>query len=71
MSRKRLLSFVALILAILVSTIALDNLLPVIGLAPAVSLPDLAQTYVTTFVGLFIEAGQRACNGNQRSAKIV
>ena len=56
MSRKRLLSFVGLILAILVGTIALDNLLPVIGLAPAVNLPDLAQTYVTTFVGLFIEA---------------
>ncbi len=56
MSRKRLLSFVGLILAVLIGTIALDNLLPVIGLAPAVSLPDLAQTYVTTFVGLFIEA---------------
>ena len=56
MTRKRLISFVALVLAILLGTFALDNLLPVLGVTPAVYLPDLAQTYVTTFVGLFIEA---------------
>lgn len=56
MTRKRLISFVLLVLVILLGTFALDNLLPVLGVAPAVYLPDLAQTYVTTFVGLFIEA---------------
>jgi uncharacterized membrane protein YraQ (UPF0718 family) len=56
MTRRRLISFVALVLVILLGTFAFDNLLPVLGVAPAVYLPDLAQTYVTTFVGLFIEA---------------
>ena len=56
MTRKRLISFVLLVLAILLGTFVLDNLLPVLGVTPAIYLPDLAQTYVTTFVGLFIEA---------------
>ena len=56
MSRKKLLSFVILILVILLGTFALDNLLPVLGAGTPLSLPDLAQTYVTTFLGIFIEA---------------
>ncbi|HEY3291412.1 MAG TPA: permease, partial [Anaerolineae bacterium] len=56
MTRKRLLSFVVLVLVILLGTFLFDSLLPVLGIKPAVYLPDLAQTYVTTFVGLFIEA---------------
>ena len=56
MTRRKLLSFVILILVILLGTFALDNLLPVLGFTPLLSLPDLAQTYVTTFIGLFIEA---------------
>ena len=56
MTRKRLLSFTLLILLILLGTFLLDNLLPVLGIAPALNLPDLAQTYVTTFLGIFIEA---------------
>ncbi len=56
MTRKRLLSFVLLVLVILLGTFLLDNLLPVLGMTPAINLPDMAQNYVTTFVGLFIEA---------------
>src|SRR5512141_989030 len=56
MSRKKLLSFVILILVVLLGTFALDNLLPVLSGAPALSLPDLAKTYVTTFLSIFIEA---------------
>ena len=56
MTRKRLVSFSLLILLILLGTFLLDNLLPVLGIAPALNLPDLAQTYVTTFLGIFIEA---------------
>lgn len=56
MTRKKLLSFVLLVLLILLGTFLLDNVLPVLGVAPALDLPDLAQTFVTTFLGIFIEA---------------
>jgi uncharacterized membrane protein YraQ (UPF0718 family) len=71
MSRKKLLSFVILILAILLGTFALDNLLPVLGGAPALSLPDLAQTYVTTFLGIFIEAAPFLLLGSIASGVIA
>lgn len=53
--RNRLLTFVLIVLAILLGTIALDALLPALRL-PAVQLPDLLQNYVTVFLGIFIEA---------------
>jgi uncharacterized membrane protein YraQ (UPF0718 family) len=71
MSRKKLLSFVTLILLILLGTFALDNLLPVLGGAPALSLPDLAQTYVTTFLGIFIEAAPFLLLGSIASGVIA
>jgi uncharacterized membrane protein YraQ (UPF0718 family) len=55
MSRQRLLTFVLIVLAILLGTLALDALLPVLRI-PAVPLPDLLQNYVTVFLGIFIEA---------------
>jgi len=54
MSRSRLLTFTLIVLGIVLGTIALDALLPVAQL-PAIPLPDLAQNYVTVFLGLFIE----------------
>ena len=51
-----MITFTLVVLAIVVGTIALDNLLPLLGGAPAVSLPDLLQNYVTVFLGIFIEA---------------
>lgn len=71
MSRKKLLSFVSLILVILLGTFALDNLLPVLSGAPALSLPDLAQTYVTTFLGIFIEAAPFLLLGSIASGVIA
>ena len=71
MSRKKLLSFVILILVILLGTFALDNLLPVLSGAPALSLPDLAQTYVTTFLGIFIEAAPFLLLGSIASGVIA
>ncbi|HEY3342566.1 MAG TPA: permease [Anaerolineae bacterium] len=71
MSRKKLLSFVILILLILLGTFALDNILPVLSGAPALSLPDLAQTYVTTFLGIFIEAAPFLLLGSLASGAIA
>jgi uncharacterized membrane protein YraQ (UPF0718 family) len=73
MSRQRLLSFVILILAILLGTFALDNLLPLLAPAgaPALSLPDLLQTYVTTFLGIFIEAAPFLLLGSLASGLIA
>ncbi len=55
MSRKKLLSSVMLILTILLGTLALDNLIPLLSGVPMPTLPDLAQTCVTTFLALFIQ----------------
>ena len=59
-TRNRLISLTVVVLVIVVGTIALDSLLPVLGAAPgqapALSLPDLLQNYVTVFLGIFIEA---------------
>lgn len=71
MSRRKLLSFVVLILLILLGTFALDSLLPLLGVAPAVNLPDVAQTYVTTFLGIFIEAAPFLLLGSLASGLIA
>jgi uncharacterized membrane protein YraQ (UPF0718 family) len=71
MSRRKLLTFVILILVVLLGTFALDNLLPVLAGAPALSLPDLAQTYVTTFLGIFIEAAPFLLLGSIASGLIA
>ncbi len=44
------------LLVIVLGAIVLDNLLPALSLMPALALPDLAQNYVTVFLGIFIEA---------------
>ncbi len=53
MRRNRLLTFVLVVLAIVLGTLALDALLPVVKL-PSLALPDLLQNYVTVFLGIFI-----------------
>ncbi len=56
MSRNRLLTLCGLGLAIILGTLILDNVAPLAGLIPALALPDLAQNFVTIFLGIFIEA---------------
>ena len=55
-TRNRLFALTVILLVILLGAIALDNLLPALSLTPALALPDLAQNYVTVFLGIFIEA---------------
>lgn len=55
-TQNRLLALTVTLLVILLGAIALDNLLPALSLMPALALPDLAQNYVTVFLGIFIEA---------------
>src|SRR6266542_497507 len=56
MTRQRSLSFVYVLLVILFVTFGLAIVLPALGIVPPLSLPDLLQTYVTRFLGIFIEA---------------
>jgi uncharacterized membrane protein YraQ (UPF0718 family) len=56
MTRQRALPFTLIIVAIVLLSALLIVVLPLLGLAPALNLPDLLQTYVTRFLGIFIEA---------------
>jgi uncharacterized membrane protein YraQ (UPF0718 family) len=56
MTRQRPLSFIFIIAVILLVSVALIVVPPLFGLTPALNLPDLLQTYVTRFLGIFIEA---------------
>jgi uncharacterized membrane protein YraQ (UPF0718 family) len=56
MTRQRSLSFVFIIGVILLVSVALMIAPPLLGLTPTLNLPDLLQTYVTRFLGIFIEA---------------
>ena len=56
MTRSRLLIVSGLILALVLGTVVLDNFVPLGAYLPAVALPDLAQNFVTVFLGIFIEA---------------
>ena len=56
MTRQRSLPFVFIIVMILLVSTALIIVSPLLGLTPALNLPDLLQTYVTRFLGIFIEA---------------
>lgn len=56
MSRQRLTLVAAAILLILLGTLGLDALLPVLGGRASLALPDVAQNFVTVFLGIFIEA---------------
>jgi len=55
-TRNRLFALTVILLVILLGAIALDNPLPALSVMPALALPDLAQNYVTVFLGIFIEA---------------
>jgi len=55
-TRNRLFALTVILLVVLLGAIALDNLLPALSLTPVLTLPDVAQTYVTVFLGIFIEA---------------
>lgn len=56
MTRSRLLLVSGLILLLVLGTVVLDNFVPLGAYLPAVALPDLAQNFVTVFLGIFIEA---------------
>ena len=56
MNRNKLTGALLAALALLLGTLLLDSLLPVLGLAPRIALPDVAQNFVTVFLGIFIEA---------------
>lgn len=56
MPRTRLMVIAMLLLVLLLGTIALDNLILGANLIPELNLPDAAQTFVTIFLGVFIEA---------------
>lgn len=56
MTRSRLLIVSGLVLALVLGTVVLDNFVPLGAYLPAVALPDLAQNFVTVFLGIFIEA---------------
>ncbi|MCW1968489.1 MAG: permease [Anaerolineae bacterium] len=56
MPRTRLIVIATLLLVLLLGTIALDNLILGANLIPELNLPDSAQTFVTIFLGVFIEA---------------
>jgi hypothetical protein len=56
MSRPRLIIAISTLLLLILGTIALDNLILGINLIPEIILPDLAQNFVTLFLGVFIEA---------------
>lgn len=56
MSRPRLIVILTILLLLILGTIALDNLILGINLIPELSLPDTMQTFVTIFLGVFIEA---------------
>jgi uncharacterized membrane protein YraQ (UPF0718 family) len=56
MTRSRLLLVSGLILVVVLGTVVLDNFLPLGVYVPALALPDLAQNFVTVFLGIFIEA---------------
>ncbi len=56
MTRSRLLLVSGLILVVVLGTVVLDNFVPLGVYVPALALPDLAQNFVTVFLGIFIEA---------------
>ena len=56
MTRSRLLLVSGLILVVVLGTVVLDNFVPLGVYIPALALPDLAQNFVTVFLGIFIEA---------------
>ena len=56
MTRNRLLLVSGLILVVVLGTVVLDNFVPLGVYVPALALPDLAQNFVTVFLGIFIEA---------------
>jgi uncharacterized protein len=56
MNRTKLTGALLAALAIILGTLLLDSVLPVLGLAPRIALPDVAQNFITVFLGIFIEA---------------
>lgn len=70
MNKSKPLGIVVAVLAILLGTLLLDALLPALGLMPAIPLPDLAQNFVTVFLGIFIEAAPFLLLGSVASGLI-
>ena len=60
-----------LVLALVLGTVVLDNFVPLGVYVPAVALPDLAQNFVTVFLGIFIEAAPFLLLGALASGLIV
>jgi hypothetical protein len=56
MKQNKLTVALAAALALILGTLLLDSVVPVLGIAPQIALPDVAQNFVTVFLGIFIEA---------------
>ena len=70
MKKSKPIGIVVVVLAILLGTLLLDALLPALGLMPAIPIPDLAQNFVTVFLGIFIEAAPFLLLGSVASGLI-
>ncbi len=71
MNQRRLMTYTILLLIVVLGTLALDRLLPVLGYAPLLTLPDPAQNFVTVFLGIFIEAAPFLLIGSVASGLIA
>ncbi len=69
--QRRLITYTIILLIVVLGTLALDRLLPVLGYAPLLSLPDPAQNFVTVFLGIFIEAAPFLLMGSVASGLIA
>jgi hypothetical protein len=56
MNRNKLTGALLAALAIILGALFLDSIVPGVGMAPEMALPDVAQNFVTIFLGIFIEA---------------
>jgi uncharacterized membrane protein YraQ (UPF0718 family) len=61
----------AVLVVIVLGTLALDALLPMVAFAPALALPDWLQNFVTVFLGIFIEAAPFLLFGSLTSGLIT
>jgi hypothetical protein len=71
MSRARLLTAVAVLLALFLGTIVLEMALPELSVLPVLALPDALQNAVTVFLGIFFEAAPFLLFGSLASGLIA
>lgn len=71
MNQRKLMTYAVILLLIVLGSIALDRLLPLLGYAPVLALPDAAQNFITVFLGIFIEAAPFLLIGSLASGLIA